>query len=56
MRSDIEHIDSVIMYPRNYQAQIHGDAAWLKWKIPPVVTAVIYDKGEEQLFAQLTYR
>jgi len=49
MRSDIEHIDSVIMYPRNYQAQIHGDAAKLKWKIPPVILPVVQDISKAPL-------
>lgn len=35
------------------EAEIHGDAAKLKWKIPPVVLLLIYHVIQEQLLVNL---
>lgn len=43
-------------YPRQNKADVHRNAAQLERKIPPVIVAAVYDKGQTKLFPDLTGR
>lgn len=46
--------DADVFYPGEQQTDVHGNAAQLKWEVPPVIAAIIYNKCQAELFPDFT--